>query len=119
MRLAKSLGVTIVAMFFLVAVSAAAKPRDSKGVILHFDATVAGSHLASGNYNVKWETHSPEATVSFMKGSKVVATVEGKVVDRGKSYPADEVVYDEAANGSREIREIRFRGSSEVIVFQD
>ena len=117
MKLTKTLSVTIVAMAFCVAVSAAAKTKDFRNVLLHYDASVGGSHLASGTYRVKWQTHSPEATVSFEKESKVVATVEGKVVDHGKKYLSDEVVYNESADGALKIREIRFKGSSEVIEF--
>ena len=119
MRLRKTLSVTIFAMAFFVAAAAAAKAKDSRNVVLHYDATVAGSHLASGNYNVQWQTHSPEATVTFMRGSKVVATAEGKVVDRGKKYLSNEVVYNLTPDGGRVIQEIRFRGSSEVIVFHE
>ena len=113
------MSVTIVAMAFFVAAGAAAKPKDSRNVVLRYDATVAGSHLASGNYNIQWQTHSPEATVSFLQGSKVVATAEGKVVDRGTKYSSNEVVYDQTADGARVIQEIRFRGSSEVIEFNE
>jgi len=119
MKLAKTLSVTIVAMAFFVAVAAAAKPKDYRSVVLHSDATVAGTHLGSGTYSVQWQTQSPEATVSFSQGSRVVATVEGKVVDRGTRYQANQVVYSEAANGAREVQEIRFQGSSEVIVFNE
>ena len=117
MSVKKALSVTIAAIAFVVAAAAAAPAKDSKDIILHHDATLAGSHLASGNYSVTWQTHSPEATVSFMRGHKVVATAEGKVVDRGRAYSTNEVVYDEDAAGARTIVEIRFRGSSEVIVF--
>ena len=117
MRLTKTLSVTIVAMAFFVAAGAAAKPKDSRNVVLHSDATVAGAHLASGTYIVQWQTHSPQATVSFSQGSKVVATAEGKVVDSGRKYLSNAVVYDETADGARVIRELRFRGSSEVIEF--
>jgi hypothetical protein len=117
MKLRKSLYITIVTLVFFVAAGAAANSKDSRSVLLHYDATVAGSHLASGEYAIKWQTHSPEATVTFLRGSKVVATAEGKVVDRGTTYLSNGVVYDEAGNGAREIREIRFKGSSEVIVF--
>jgi len=119
MKLAKTLSVTIVALAFFVAVGAAARSRDGRSMVLHYDATVAGSHLASGEYDITWETHSPEATVSFMKQTKVVATAEGKVVDRGRKYAANQVVYDQNADGARVIREIRFGGSSEVIVFSE
>jgi len=119
MRLGKTLSVMIVAMVFFVAAGVTAKAKDSRNMLLHYDATVAGSHLASGSYNITWQTHSPEATVSFLRGSKVVATAEGKVVDRGRKYPSNEVVYTESANGAHVIQEIRFKGSSEVIVFNE
>jgi hypothetical protein len=117
MKLAKTLSATIVAMAFFVAAGASAKAKNSRNLVLHSDATVAGAHLARGNYSVQWQSHSLEATVSFLRGSKVAATAEGKVVDRGTRYRDNEVVFDETADGPRVIRELRFKGSSEVIEF--
>jgi hypothetical protein len=117
MKIVKAVSLTISALAFIVAVGAAASPKDSKRVTLQHDATVAGSHLAGGDYSVQWQTHSPEATISFWQKGKVVATAEGKVVDRGTKPPANEVIYSESANGTHRIQELRFRGSSEVIVF--
>jgi len=119
MRPRKTLIVTIVAMALFVVAGAAAKPKDSRNVLLNYDATVAGSHLMSGTYAISWETHSPQATVSFSQGSKVVATAAGKVVDRGKKFGSNQVVYGQTADGSRLIVEIRFRGSTEVLVFNE
>lgn len=119
MSLKRILSVSIVAVAFVVAAAAAAQAKDSKDIVLHYDTTIAGSHLASGDYSVSWVTHSPEATVSFLHGRKVVATAEGKVVDRGKTYSANEVVYNVTPDGAHAIAEIRFRGSSEVIVFNE
>jgi len=119
MNLRKTLSVMIVAMAVIVAASAAAKAKESAEVILDYNATVAGSQLASGKYNIQWQTHSPEATVSFLRRNKVVATVQGKVVDRGTRYSSNQVVYSETDNGARVIRELRFGGSSEVIVFTE
>ncbi|MFZ0960746.1 MAG: hypothetical protein WAO35_07545 [Terriglobia bacterium] len=117
MKLRTTLSVTIVAMAFLVAGSAAVQAKDSAELVIYYNASVAGSQLASGTYNVQWQTHSPEATVSFMKGKKIVATAQGKVVDRGKKYSANEVVYYVTDNGARQIQELRFGGSSQVIEF--
>lgn len=119
MNFKKNVCLTIVAMAFVVAVAAAAKVKDSRDVLLRFDATIAGSQLRSGVYNVQYQTHSPEATVSFLRGNKVVATAEGKVVDRGSKYSTNEVVFAGADGGARTIQEIRFGGSSQVIVFNE
>jgi len=108
---------TMIAGALTIAVGAQAKPKDLKTLILRSNATVAGAQLASGTYTVQWQTHSPEATVSFSQENKVVATVEGKVVDRGAKYEYNEVMYDETADGGRAIREIRFKGSSLVVEF--
>ena len=117
MNLRRTLSVAIVTMAFFAAVTAAAKTKYADDVLIGQDAMIAGSHLASGTYDIKWETHSPEATVSFMQGSKVVASTEGKVVDGGKKYSANEVVYDRGADGRPVIREIHFLGSSQILVF--
>ena len=106
-----------VAAAFLVAISAPAKTRHADDVLIGQDAAVAGSHLASGTYDIEWQTHSPEATVKFYEGNKLVATAEGRAVDKGKKYSANEVVYDQTADGKRVIREIHFIGSSQILVF--
>ena len=117
MKRAKTLSVTIVAMALFIAAGAAAKSKDFRVMVLRSAAVVAGTHLTSGNYNVQWQTHSPQATVTFLQDGKLVATAEGQVVDHGTKYPANEVMFDETADGARVIREIRFKGSSEVLVF--
>ena len=119
MKLMRFLGVTIIAMVCFVAVAVAARAKDARTIVLHTDAVVAGSHLASGKYDVQWQTHSPEATVSFLKESKVVATVTGKVVDRGKKYASNEVLFDNDGTGGNVVQELRFKDSSQVIVFNE
>lgn len=116
MNMKKILSVTIVAVAFAAAI-AAAKVKDSGNLELRFDVTVAGAHLAGGNYIVRWQSHSPEATVSFLQEGKVVATATGKVVDRGTKYQDDEVIFGAAADGARVIRELHFAGTSEALVF--
>ncbi len=117
MKLRRILQSLTVVLALTAAVGAQAKSKDLKSMVLHFNAMVAGTHLATGSYNVQWQTHSPEATITFLKEGKVVGTAEGKLVDRGYKYPSDEVMYDEMPDGTRNIREIRFKGSSEVLEF--
>jgi hypothetical protein len=118
MKLGKLLCTTLAALAIFVAVSTASKAKDSRSILVHYDATVAGSHLTSGQYDVEVQAHNPSATVSFSRGRKVVATAEAKVVDRGTKYSANQIVYGEGANGAHSIQEIRFKGSSEVIAFE-
>ncbi len=106
-----------VVLALTAAVGAQAKSKGLKNMVLHLDATVAGTPLAAGSYNVQWQTHSPEATVTFLKAGKVAGTAEGKLVDRGYKYPSDQVMYDTAPDGTHHILEIRFKGSSEVLQF--
>jgi len=119
MTLKGALRVMAVVIASVVVAAAADQPKHSGKVSFNTDVSVAGSQIAGGNYDVQWETHSPEATVTFMRGKKAVATAQGKVVDRGTKFESDSVVYDASPDGGHDIREIRFRGSSEVIVFKE
>src|ERR1017187_5279333 len=119
MQLSKTMCATIAAVAFVVTMSATAQAKNSKTVLLTRDVTVAGSHLAKGDYDIQWQTHSPEATISIRRKGKVVATAEGVVLDRGTKYKSDSVVYAEAAGGGRLIQELRFNGSSAVVVFKN
>jgi len=119
MNIKGTLGVAGATLALVLVAGMAAQAKDTRNVLLPHDATLAGTHLKSGKYQVRWETHSPEATVTFEQGKKVMATVEGKVVDRGKRYDRNEVVYNENPDGSQAIQELRFSGSSEVVVFNE
>jgi hypothetical protein len=81
------------------------------------DVVVAGTTLAAGKYTMRWEEHSPEAKVEFVRHNEVLASVAGRLEQRNKKYPQNEVVYNQAPNGSLSVNEIRFGGSSEALVF--
>jgi hypothetical protein len=73
--------------------------------------------MASGVYDVSWVSHSPEATVTFTKGKKVIATAQGKWIDRSVTYTRNSVMYTTNPDGSHAINEIRFAGMKQVLVF--
>lgn len=116
MRFGRNLLVAAFALTFVIGSTAAAKPKGVR-VRLPFNATVAGVQLPRGDYDVQWQTHSPQATVTFEESGKTVATAQGKVVDRGTRYDATQVVFTTAPDGTRRIQEIRFEGLTEVIDF--
>lgn len=101
----------------LALASSSALAKNARSLSLAYPVVVGGSQIAAGDYKVAWEQHSPEATVSFMRGKKVVATAQARWVERNLKYPRNSVIYSAGADGSRGIVEIRFAGMSQVMVF--
>ena len=117
MDIRKYLGTSILSAALLLACGIPGLAKNSRTVALPHDAVLSGKTLPAGNYVVQWEAHSPQAVVEFAQRHKVVLSTEGRCEDRGKKYYSNVVVYDTASDGSRTISEIRFAGSSEVLVF--
>jgi hypothetical protein len=117
MDIRKYLGTVIlcVALFLTSGISSGA--RESRTLALNRDAVLSGTTLAAGQYVVQWEAQSPRVTVEFVRGHKVVLSTGCKFEDRGTKYRSNMVVYDTAADGTSTINEIRFAGSSQVLVF--
>lgn len=112
--------VTVILTLTLALVASAAAFADgSRKLVLRYDMTLKGTPLAQGEYTVSWVNHSLEATVTLAKKNNAVATVQGRLVDPGRKFTQNAVLFDEAADGTRIIREIRLAGSSQAIVFSD
>lgn len=104
----------------LVMTSVFATAKEQKGahqLTLSHAASIAGTQMPAGSYKVTWATHSPEATVTFENHRQVVATVEGKWVDRGVLYRQNAVVLNTNPDGSQSVVEIRFAGMTGALVF--
>jgi hypothetical protein len=106
-----------VALALVQAGNVSALASDSHSLKVPYGMTLKGTQLAPGEYNISWVTHSPEATVTLASKKNVVATVEGRVVDAGRKFAQNAVLYDENPDGTRIVREIRLGGSSKTIVF--
>jgi hypothetical protein len=105
------------ALALVLAGSASALAGGSHKLKVPYDMTLKGTQLAPGEYSISWVAHSLDATVTLARKKNVVATVEGRVVDGGKRFPQDSVLYDEKSDGTRIVREIRLGGSNTTIVF--
>jgi hypothetical protein len=103
------------AIVLMAALSAVA--QNARTLRVPYSASVNGKQLAAGEYKVTWQTHSPEATVNFSQKREVVATVEGRWVDRDIKYESNSVVYSNNPDGSRTIMEVRFAGLKGALVF--
>ena len=91
--------------------------KNSKNIALAHQVVLNGTTLPAGQYAVRWEGKSPQANVEFVQNKKVVVSTQGKFEDRGKKYDSNAVVYATTPDGASTISEIRFGGSSEVLVF--
>jgi len=110
------LGTSVLALALVVIASAPAFAINSRKLALRHDVVLKGTRLDAGDYTVRRENHSARATVSVSKKHNIVATAEAKLVDRGTTYDRNAVVYDTSTDGTRTVREMRFAGSSQVIV---
>ena len=111
------LGASILALALILAGRASAFANDSHKLTLRYSMTLQGTPLAPGEYRISWVSQSPAATVTVAKNKNVVATAQGRLVDVGKKFTQSAVLYDESADGTRIIREIRLAGSAQAIVF--
>ena len=72
-------------------------------------AKIAGTELKAGEYQISVLNNK----VTVMRGSKVVAEVQGEWVERKEKARYTTVIMD-----NNEIREIRFGGKTQVLVFR-
>jgi len=102
-----------------MAAAVSARAGDSATITIGHDATVGGTLLAAGEYDLKWKTHSPEAEVTFQSshGHKVVAKTQGRIEKRNTVFDRYMVVYEEAPDGSRKLVEIRIADTNRALVF--
>jgi hypothetical protein len=91
--------------------------KDRHRVTLFNEETMGATKLAAGEYLLRWETHSPEATVTFQAYGKVQGTLTGKVVEHEKKFKDNVVIDQPAADGSRQLMEIWLGGTNKSIVF--
>jgi hypothetical protein len=117
MTIRKSLGTSVLSVALLLASSIPALAKKSATVTFPHDLVLNGTSLPAGKYTVRWQTHSPEATVEIVRDHKVVLSTEGRVEERSKGYDRDAVVYNIASDGTMSLVELRFAYSNKVLVF--
>jgi hypothetical protein len=119
MKIRNLAGTLMMMLALMLVASGWAFAKDSGKLNLNFAASVHGTQLAAGEYQVSWETHSPQATVTFKQKKGGVTTADGVVAERPTAYETNSVVYSTNPDGSRSIIEIRFAGSNKVLTFGD
>ena len=87
-------------------------------VSLSSAAQLNGKSLAAGEYKVKWESHSPEAEVTFLQGKATVASVHAKVMEDTEAAPRNSIVTRDNPDGSKTLLEAHFQGKKAFLVFE-
>ena len=105
------------ALVILLTASLWAAAANSRTLSFRTPVQLNGSQMQPGFYEVEWVSHSPEATVTFKRNGQVIATAAGKWVERESKSPADSVVYSNNADGTHTLKELRFGGMKQVLVF--
>jgi hypothetical protein len=78
---------------------------------------VAGTEIQPGEYTVRWESTSPEATVTFSRDGKPAVTVKGKIVQSDKKFEGNSSSIGEDSSGRKAVKELRPKGKKYSIVF--
>jgi hypothetical protein len=110
----KILGLLILS---ILAVNLSMWANNQKTLPFRTEVTLNGNKLPAGFYEISWVSHSPEATVTFVRAGQVMVTAMGKWVDRDTKYTTDALVYSNNADGSHTLLEIRFAGRKQALVF--
>ena len=114
-----SLGVSVLVLALVLTAGAPAFANNARNVTLHHDMVLLGTPLQAGEYAISWASHSATATVTVSRKKDVLATVEGKLVERGKKHDRNAILFDTNADGTRTVREIRLAGTRQVLVFSE
>jgi len=115
----KYLGIFLVSVVLVLAHAISGFAKTARNLDIEHAVVVNGTTLPAGQYAVRWEAQSTQASVEFVRNKKVIASAPCKLEDRGKKYNSSSVSYATNPNGANAISEIRFAGSSEVLVFSE
>jgi len=112
----------VVVLLILVAAPIMAEDGKAQGGKVNYSVSkpmvVAGTELKAGEYEVKWQSHSPEVTVEFRLQGRVVATVKGKIENLPKKSDYNSLRVGKDASGRDAIKALMFRDKSVSVVFE-
>jgi hypothetical protein len=109
--------VAVVAVCLVASVSSFAKSKNSGPLnIADNHVQIGSTPLAPGAYKVEWTGQPNNLRVNVLKGKKIVASTQGKIVDMAKASPDDAVVIKTLKNKTRTVAEVDFNNRKEALV---
>lgn len=108
----------VAAIVLLLPLTVFAKNNNVRSVNISQPVQVGATELKPGTYQVEWNGQDPEVQVNFMQHNKTVATAQGKMIEKPKPSPYDDVVTKPIADNSQQktIDEIDFRHQKEALL---
>ena len=90
---------------------------DTMSRLLRSGLTPTGVGMPVADCLISWESYSNHAIVKFVQDNYVVATANGRWVNRSLRFVQDAFVYRKNDDGTRTLIEIQFAGMSQALVF--
>ncbi len=117
MKLQRMVMTVVGGLAIILATGLPANAKNQHRLRLFNEATMGATNLAPGEYLIKWETHSPEATITFLMNKKIVGELKGKIVEHQTKFARDVVEDGPGPNGSRVLLGVSLGGTNKSIVF--
>lgn len=116
MFMKKAVSIVVALVILSSAISAMALEGSAKFSLAE-PMICAGTEIKAGQYDVKYQSSSPEATVTFMVEGKIIATVQGKIEELQKKNSSSSVLIGKDSSGRPTILGMQFGGKKIQINF--
>ena len=103
----------VLASLLVLIQPAAAKSKDSEHITITEPVMVGGTLLEPDTYKLEWENSGPQVQVSFIRGSKIIATVPATLVLEETRYDGA-VATKTLADNSKVLEKISWKKKSLV-----
>ena len=98
----------VMGLALLLASSAFAATKAN--LVLSSPATINGTKLKPGEYQLQWDSSGPNVEISILRGKTVLAKVQGKVVDLSFPSQNNAAVVTHNDDGTSTLAGARFQG---------
>jgi hypothetical protein len=119
MRNRKSLGITVFLAGAMLLLLTPAFAKDQRQIHIAHVMLLGDATLFPGDYTLTWDSHSPQVTVKLMQNHKLAATAQGTMTSGSRKFDRNEVIFSTSNDGKNSLSEIRLKGTTDSIVFNN
>jgi hypothetical protein len=118
MNNSKNVTVLFTLLALLIAAPMMASAKQSAKFSVSRTLVVAGHEIQPGDFKISWDSNKSDVMVTFESNGKVEAEVQGKIVEGDMPSEYDSLNVEQDPSGRDIIKEIRFRGKKQKVVFE-